>query len=188
MRMHSVVILHPEINLNKRRGGVRNRAYPDIVALEGFDEGFGHAVALRAFDRRETRLQVQCQSNLNGPVGGEDRAVVREPLHPVGGTEGAEALLHALDIMSRIISPEMPAVVATQPMTSRSWQSSANARRTISPFRQVNSSPSEHQRTFERNVATWPSCARGRRRRVWRASNRPCLRISRKTRVLPVRA
>ena len=45
---------------------------------------------------------------------------------------------------SRIIAPEMPAVVATQPMTSRSWQSMANATRTISPFQQVNSRPSEH--------------------------------------------
>jgi hypothetical protein len=39
-----------------------------------------------------------------------------------------------LTIMSRIISPETPAVVATQLMTSRSWQSRAKARRTTSPF------------------------------------------------------
>src|ERR1044071_4222261 len=108
MRMHSVVILHPEINLNNRRGGVRNRAYPDIVALEGFDEGFGHAVALRAFDRRETRLQVQCQSDINGPVGGKDRAVVREP---VGARKVPKRFSTHSTIMSRIISPEMPAVV-----------------------------------------------------------------------------
>jgi hypothetical protein len=59
--------------------------------------------------------------------------------------------------MSRINSPEMPAVVATQPITSRSWQSRAKATRTASPFQQVNSRPSEHQRTLERIVATWPS-------------------------------
>jgi hypothetical protein len=46
--------------------------------------------------------------------------------------------------MSRIISPEMPAVVAVQPITSRSWQSSAKATRTISRFQQPNSSASEH--------------------------------------------
>ena len=49
-------------------------------------------------------------------------------------------------IMSRIISPEIPAVVATQAMTSRSWQSRAKATRTTSPFQAVNSSASEHQR------------------------------------------
>jgi hypothetical protein len=64
--------------------------------------------------------------------------------------------------MSRIISPEMPAVVAPQPITSRSWQSRAKATRTTSPFQQVNSSASEHQRTLERIVATWPSCSCGR--------------------------
>jgi len=69
-------------------------------------------------------------------------------------------------IMSRIISPEMPAVVATQEITSRSWQSRAKATRTTSPFQQVNSSASEHQRQFERIVATRPSCSRGRRRPV----------------------
>src|ERR1700761_8045753 len=86
-------------------------------------------------------------------------------------------------IMSRIISPEMPAVVAIQPITSRSWQSSAKATRTTSPFQQVNSSASEHQRTFERIVATWPSCSRGRRRPVWRSSVSPCFFINRKTRL-----
>ncbi len=43
-------------------------------------------------------------------------------------------------IMSGIISPEMPAVVATQLMTSRSWLFRAKVTRTISPFQQVNSS------------------------------------------------
>src|ERR1051325_1026522 len=65
-------------------------------------------------------------------------------------------------IMSRIISPEIPAVVATQLITLRSWQSRAKATRTTSPFQQVNSSASEHQRQFERIVATWPPCSRAR--------------------------
>src|SRR5215469_9410977 len=51
-------------------------------------------------------------------------------------------------IMSRIIAPEMPAVVATQEIASRSWQSRAKATRTTSPFQQVNSSASEHQRQW----------------------------------------
>src|SRR6516162_5039500 len=56
-------------------------------------------------------------------------------------------------IISRIISPEMPAVVATQEIASRSWQSRAKATRTTSPFQQVNSNASEHQRQFEWIVA-----------------------------------
>jgi hypothetical protein len=45
------------------------------------------------------------------------------------------------------------------PITSLSWQFSAKATRTISPFRQVNSSASEHQRMLERMA----SCSRCRR-------------------------
>jgi len=81
--------------------------------------------------------------------------------------------------MSRIISPEMPLVIATQEIASRSWHSRAKVTRTTSPFRQVNSSASEHQRQFERIVATWPPGSRGRRRPVWRSSRRPCFFISR---------
>jgi len=82
-------------------------------------------------------------------------------------------------IMSLIISPEIPAVVATQLMTSRSWLSRAKATRTISPFQQVNSSASEHQRSFERLVMMVPSCARGTRRPVCRANRSACFFISR---------
>jgi hypothetical protein len=64
-------------------------------------------------------------------------------------------------------SQEQQAVVASQPMTSRSWQSRAKAMRTPSPFQQVNSRASEHQRTFEPIAMTFPLCSRGRRRPVW---------------------
>jgi hypothetical protein len=74
--------------------------------------------------------------------------------------------LHSRSGGSVSISPEMPAVVATQPTTSRSWQSSAKATRTTSPFQQVNSRPAEHQRTLERaGLSLWvryPSCGSGR--------------------------
>src|SRR5205085_3808988 len=92
------------------------------------------------------------------------KIVIGEPLHGMRRADLTKALLDTVDHMSRIISPEIPAVVATQLITSRSWQSRAKARRTTSPFQQVNSRPSEHQRMLERSVATWPSCSRGRRR------------------------
>src|SRR5215469_17960730 len=78
MRVHCVVVLHPTIDQLQSCGGIRDRVDPDIIALEGFHEGFGHAVTLRTFDRGEARDQVERQGNLDGLVGGEDRAVVRQ--------------------------------------------------------------------------------------------------------------
>ena len=58
----------------------------------------------------------------------------------------------------------MPAfATAHQAMTSRSWASMMKAPRTTSPFQQVNSKPSEHQRRFERMTTTLPSWARSGR-------------------------
>ena len=65
-----MLVLHPAIDEGKSGSGIRDRADPDVVALEGFDERFGHAVALRAFDRREARHQVERQGDLDDPVGG----------------------------------------------------------------------------------------------------------------------
>lgn len=53
-------------------------------------------------------------------------------------------LILALPGHALAASPDIPAVVATQLMTSRSWLSRAKATRTISPLQQVNSSASEH--------------------------------------------
>jgi len=57
--MHGVVILHPAIDESEGSGRIRDRADPDVIALEGFDEGLGHAVAFRAFDRGEAGDQVE---------------------------------------------------------------------------------------------------------------------------------
>src|SRR5205807_10288705 len=58
MGMHGVVVLHPAIDESKCRGGMGDRADPDVVALEGLDESLGHAVALRAFDYPEFRESI----------------------------------------------------------------------------------------------------------------------------------
>lgn len=52
--------------------------------------------------------------------------------------------------MSRMISPEMPAIVANHSIASRLWRSKAKATRPITPFQKVNSNASELQRKFER--------------------------------------
>jgi hypothetical protein len=60
--------------------------------------------------------------------------------------------------MSRMSEPLIPALTtARQAMISRSWASMMKAPRTMSPFQQVNSNPSEHQRRFERMTITLPS-------------------------------
>jgi hypothetical protein len=146
--------------------------------LKGLHEGFGHAVALGAFHWREAGLEVQGCSDLEGAIGREDRTVVRQPLDPVGRPEVAKPLLNTLHIISLTISPEIPAVVATQLMTSRSWLSSANAIRTPAGELEHVRIPA-HQRMLERLVMTVPSCARGTRRPVFRASSKPYFIISR---------
>src|SRR5580704_6312436 len=95
MRMHGVVVLHPAIDESEGCGSVWDRADPDVVTLEGFDEGLGHAVAFRAFDRREARHQVEGHGDVDRLVGGEDRTVVRQPLHWVRHADLAEPLLDA---------------------------------------------------------------------------------------------
>jgi hypothetical protein len=134
-----------------------DRVYPNIAALEGLDEGFGHSVALRALNRGEAGGESQRQGDVDGLRRGINGAVVRQPLDAIGRPRRLEPPLHAFAHHVRIISPEMPAVVAVQPITTPS---------TTSPLEQVSSSPSEHQRGFDRTVATLPVCSRCRRRPV----------------------
>jgi len=87
-----------------------------------------------SFDWGEAQHQTERQGDFDGSVGGEDRAVVGKPLHRMRCANAAKMLSTRRAIMSRIIPPEMPAVVATQEIASQSWQSRAKATRTISPF------------------------------------------------------
>src|SRR4029453_7271516 len=67
----------------------------------------------------------------------------------------------ASSIRSRTIEPLTPTpATACQASTSRSWASMTKTMRTISPFQQVISKTSEHQRRFERITTTLPSCRR----------------------------
>jgi hypothetical protein len=95
VRRLGVVILDPGIDQRERGGRICDRADSDIIALEGFDERFSHAVAFRAFDRGEARHQVEGHGNVDCAVSGEDRAVIREPLHRVWRADVAEPLFDA---------------------------------------------------------------------------------------------
>jgi hypothetical protein len=62
MGMLGVIVLHPVIDESEGGSGIWDQADPDVVALDGFDEGLGHAIAFRAFDRAEAGRQVEDQA------------------------------------------------------------------------------------------------------------------------------
>src|ERR1041384_2417513 len=63
VRMHAVVMLEPSVELTQHAGRVRLRTDPRVIPLEGFDEGFSHAVRLGALNRRRAwhQADVSCQ-------------------------------------------------------------------------------------------------------------------------------
>lgn len=52
-----VVVVKPARQVGDDCGRVGFRVHRHVVALEGSDEGFGHAIRLRAFDRRREVLK-----------------------------------------------------------------------------------------------------------------------------------
>lgn len=74
--------------------GVGPGAHTDVVALEGSDERLGHAVGLRAADRRRERHQADVAGEGAGVAGGVAAAVVAQPLDRlVQAVHGSEAML-----------------------------------------------------------------------------------------------
>lgn len=133
MGMDVVVVIHPGCEGSESGLGNRDRVHTDIVALERPHEDLGNAITLRALDRSEAGIEVQRESDVDGPSRGVDRAVVAQPLDAMGSARIHKAASTQLTIMSRIISPESSAVVAVQPITSRSWQARTKATQTASP-------------------------------------------------------
>jgi len=121
--MHGVVILHPSVDEFERCRGVGDWADPDGIALKGFHKGLGQTIpllsGLSTGVKQATRLSAVAISIVRW-------AVKIEPLSDSHCTACGARILPSRcstqrTIMSRIISPEMPAVVATQLITSRSW-------------------------------------------------------------------
>src|SRR5262245_57139866 len=101
--------------------------------------------------------------------GGEGTAIVGQPLDGAWRLDRGEAQFHRLQHQIAHHLPLTPApATACQASTSQSWASMAKTMRTISPFQQVISKTTEHQRRFERITTTLPSCRRPLRRPVWR--------------------
>jgi hypothetical protein len=98
VRMMLVVMLEPGIELAEDGVGVGPRLHSCVVALEAFDEGLGHAVALRAFDRRCSRYQLDLSGEGSGLLSGVGRAVIGEPLDRDGqAIDPTVAAFDALD-------------------------------------------------------------------------------------------
>jgi hypothetical protein len=80
---------------------------------------------------------------------------------PMQGSEAAFAAAIATILETapdRVSEPLIPALItARHAMVSRTWASMMNAPLTMSPFQQVYSNPSEHQRRFERMTIMQPS-------------------------------
>lgn len=95
--MDLVVILEPPFDSRQNRAGIRQRVDPDIVAFEGFDEGFCDAVALRALDRSEAGREIKRDSHIDGVGRSVDRAIVRQPLHGFRGAECSKPRFDTLD-------------------------------------------------------------------------------------------
>src|SRR4029077_18251022 len=95
MRMHCVVVFDPRVDQGERFRGVCDWADTDVVALEGFDKGLGHAVALWAFDRGEARRQIERQGSARSGAGKKTDVAValaaarRYPVKTIAETLGA---------------------------------------------------------------------------------------------------
>ena len=91
-----VVVLEPSGDLIERGIGVGDRVDPDIVALEGLDEGLAHAVAFGAGGGREARDQVELGGEAACVDRGIRRAVIGQPFHLVRRAQAPEALFDGL--------------------------------------------------------------------------------------------
>src|SRR5688572_28880094 len=80
VRVDRIVMSEPRIELAQYAIRVRLRADPRVIALDGLDKGFGHAILLRALDRRRARYQPNVASQGTRLSGGVGRAVIRQPL------------------------------------------------------------------------------------------------------------
>ena len=80
MRVNRIVVLEPARQLVEHRTGGGPGVYSGVVALQRADERFGHAVRLRAFDRRGAGRETDVAGEPAGIVGGVTAAIVGQPL------------------------------------------------------------------------------------------------------------
>src|ERR1700684_3899022 len=106
MWMALVVILEPRRQLRQDGFRIRSIVNIHVVSLEGFDKRFGHAVGLRASNRREAGNEAEGDRKIDGVMRPIATAVVREPLHRMRQSAIAEA---SLDTLHHQIADHLPA-------------------------------------------------------------------------------
>src|SRR5262245_16052864 len=157
-------------DLPENRSGIRQWMYASVVALECFvtkASAMPFDSGLRTGVKHGTRPRAAAKSSVSLAVKGLPLSDSHSTA--CGAWIVAKRNSTACSIRSRTIEPLTPApATACQASTSRSWASMTKTMRTISPFQQVISKTSEHQRRFERITPTLPSCRRPLRRPVWR--------------------
>lgn len=75
-----VVILEPLRDEFENCFGIWQRVDVNIIPFEGFDEGFRHPVALRAYDRCEAGFEIKLPGEDDGFLGCISRSVVGQHL------------------------------------------------------------------------------------------------------------
>ena len=121
VRVNFIVIFEPRCQQRDDSRGIRQDRQSSIVASEGFDEGLGDSIGFR---RERTGVKQSCRPKAVA-VSSVSLAIEAEPLSDNHSTTCGVLLVQnrrstQTIIRSRTISPEIPAVVADQALTSRS--------------------------------------------------------------------
>lgn len=96
--MHLIIVVEPDRELLDHRLRVGLGADAGIIALEGSDESFGHAVALRAFDRCGSWDEADVSRETSSVLCGVAAAVVSQPFDGVRQlVDAPEAMLDGGD-------------------------------------------------------------------------------------------
>src|SRR6202044_4059132 len=95
--MALVVILEPCRQPRQDSLSIRTIVNIHVISLEGFDESLGHAVRLRAANRREAGNEAQGDREVARFWGSIAAAVVREPLDRMRQSSIAKSSFDALD-------------------------------------------------------------------------------------------
>lgn len=82
--MRVVVVPEPVRKLAYKGVGIGDRIDPDVISLEGPDEGFGHTVALGALQGRRSWFQPHSAGKVLRAAGDIATAVVGQPLDGIG--------------------------------------------------------------------------------------------------------
>jgi len=148
-----VVVLEPPRKLRQDRlciGAIMN---VNIISLERFDEGLGHAVRLRRLHRREAGNEADRLGEGDGVVGAVTATVIREPFD---GMRGLLIVKTSLDALEHEIADHLAGDTAGGGVPGHHLAiagiARAKATRTLCPFQQAISKPSDVQRRFGRIV------------------------------------